>query len=1269
MAQRSKPQLNPRPLKDSHMKHVLSSIWKTEPSPLSTDSSPLLQDLHLRTELFSLEQLTRHAPKLALQHQLVKQHRSNPLLAQLELNKQILRDFNHLSLQIKPGKRITAAVEWILDNFYLIEEQIQIARRHLPKGYSQELPTLLKGPSAGLPRVYDLAFELISHVDAQIDEQPLRDFIAAYQTVTSLNLGELWAIPIMLRLGLIENLARISRRLSQAYQDYNLATFWVDRLQQMAEQNPSQLVVVVAEMAKSDLPLSSAFVAEFSQRLSQNSSELHLARSWLEHHLLINNLSIEELVQLENQNQAAEQVSVNHCISSLRLLSALNWKEFVESLSTVETILLTDPAGIYAKMDFATRDRYRHAVEFLARNSPRSEAEVAQLTIELASEAAQQAIGHRDSHVGFYLIDKGRTLLGERAQVNWPLTSKLERTILRFPLPFYTGGITATTLVLSTVFMQQAWSPELLGWEGLCLLLVFLLCSSQLAVALLNWLSMLLVKPHLLPRLDYSQGIAPACRTIVVVPTLLSNSANSERLLESLELHHLANRDPHLHFALLTDFCDADCESLAQDALLLAQIQAGVERLNAKYSPENQSIFFLLHRPRRWNAQEKLWMGYERKRGKLSDFNALLRGEALDSFSTQIGDLAVLGQIKYVITLDADTQLPRNAARQLVETMAHILNQPVFDPLRGIVSEGYSILQPRVGVSLPSTQRSWFAKIFAGEAGIDPYTQQVSDVYQDLFKEGSFIGKGIYDVDAFQQALQGRFPENRILSHDLLEACHARSALVSDIELYEAYPSHYTTDMGRRHRWIRGDWQITQWLLPRVPGSDARRIANPLSGLSRWKIGDNLRRSLVPIALVVLMAGSPFLLPGWGLQGLFLAIVIITLPGLLGLSFKALHKPTDLRWKLHLSLLGAHGLRHLLQSFFTLVFLPYDAFVSLDAIGRSLLRLLITHKHLLEWQTSSDSEQNRQTNMLAFYTSMWFAPGLALLTGLGLFLSQPAQLLPYGILLMLWLCAPAIAWRISLPFPSALSPSLKADQLLFLRRVARKTWFFFESFVNANENWLPPDNFQEAPNPVIASRTSPTNLGLSLLANLAARDFGYLSLGALIQRTENSLSTMQQLERYRGHFYNWYDTRSLQALLPLYISSVDSGNLAGHLLTLSSGLREQASQPFCSPQIFAGLADTLAVLRSYFQDDTELQALQALLKTAPQDGVAAFACLSQFNDQLAQIVADHTPALNQDCDGHDWLLTLQKKHANPLSGNRPAGPLAGFALCTRAGGR
>jgi cellobiose phosphorylase len=1102
---------------------------------------------------------------------------------------------------------------------------------------------------------------LISHVDAQIDAEPLRVFISSYQKVSSLKLGELWAVPIMLRLALIENLRRVTCQLAVARRERDLADQWVDRLQQMADENPSHLVVVVAEMAQSDLPLTSSFVGQFNQRLSRQSSIVHLARTWLEQRLAEQGQTIEQMVHLETQNQAADQVSISHSINSLRFLGAMDWREFVEQMSLVDQTLRAEPAGIYGQMDFSTRDRYRHCVEALARHSRFSEIEVAQKAVQLSMAAgvrscptgrSQGAAGLESpealrrsgaappvngaapvpgstpeaasscprNHVGFYLVDKGVPALARALEVRWPAQTALERAVRRVPLAFYTGGIALLTLTATFYAWWKLLGPEAESWKSVVFILLLLVSSSQLAVSIMNWLTNLLLQPRLLPRLDFTSGIPSEFRTVVVVPTMLATPAGIDALIETLEIHYLANRDKHLHFALLTDFLDAPQEKMPDDDALLQHARAGVALLDRKYQADRPNIFYLFHRPRRWNPRERIWMAYERKRGKLADFNALLRGGSREPFSEIVGDVSVLSVVKFVITLDTDTHLPRDAARRLAGTLAHPLNRPRFDPVRGTCTDGYSILQPRVGVSLPSAGRSWYVRLFAGEVGIDPYTRAASDVYQDLFQEGSFIGKGIYDLDAFERALGGRFPENCVLSHDLIESCFARSALVSDVEFYEEHPARYLTDVHRRHRWIRGDWQIARWLLPRVPGPNGRAISNPLSGVSQWKIFDNLRRSFVPGALVLLLTANWILLPQFSAFGLIAVLAVVGAPGLLSALAQLFRKTHELPLEFHLRKVGRSFALHLSQALLTIICLPYDAFISADAVFRSLFRLIFSRRHLLQWKTPSEVERTARNDQAAFYAAMWIAPLLSLAFTIYIALAHRSEF-PFALpFLALWLVSPLVAWRISQPMEPP-TPELREKQIAFLRRMTRKTWRFFETFVNAEENWLPPDNFQEEPAPVIASRTSPTNIGAALLSNLAAWDFGYSTTRHVIERTGNAFASMDRLERHRGHFYNWYDTRSLKPLYPLYVSSVDSGNLAGHLLILSAGLSELEDQSVLPKQAFAGLHDTASILREELGKSPELNKFLAEVENPPADFLFAFALLQRLTSQAERITA------------------------------------------------
>jgi cellobiose phosphorylase len=1215
--------------------HLRASFSGTDLAQKCSVSEP-----PLRSELFSSDQMEQHGKTLAGLHRLSPKYPPDLLLARLAENEDILSGTRRLLMEaVTTDRRITPAGEWLLDNFYLIEEQIRTARRHLPKGYSRELPRLRDGASAGLPRVYDIALETISHSDGRIDPQSLSRFVSAYQKVTILKLGELWAIPIMLRLALIENLRRIGARIAADRLDRNQADYWADRITDIAGKDPKSLILVLADMARSNPQLKSAFVAEFARRLQGQGPALAMSLTWIEQRLSECSLTIDHLVQSENQQQAADQVSMSNSIGSLRFLGTMDWREFVETMSVVEQTLREDIGGMYGRMDFSTRDRYRHVVEKMAKSGRLSEGEVAAEAVRLAHGSMAGKYGtrvrdDREAHVGYYLIDKGLPQLEKLADVRLSVSGALRKVSSRFPLLLYIGTITLMTSIFTLGLLAKAHGDGLPRWLLVMTGVLSLLSASQLAVAVVNWLATLLVIPQPLPRMDFSRGIPPEARTLTIVPTMLTSAQNIEDLIEALEVRFLANRDENLQFGLLTDFQDAAEETLPEDGTLLLIARQRIEELNEKYRNAKGDTFFLFHRPRRWNAQDRVWMGYERKRGKLAELNSLLRGGADDCFSLVVGDTGVLSNVKYVITLDTDTQLPRDSARQFVGAMAHPLNRSQYDEGKQRVVAGYGILQPRVGVSLPGTNRSQYARMYGSDPGIDPYTRAVSDVYQDLFGEGSFIGKGIYDVDAFEQTLSGRFPDNRILSHDLIEGCYARAGLLSDVMVFEEYPYQYSADVSRRRRWIRGDWQLLRWLLPGVPGFDDRRQKNPLSLLSRWKLFDNLRRSLVPSALTLLLLlgwtvlSSPWF---WTLS----VIGTIVIPSLISSVLDLFKKPDDLLFGQHLSAVGRSSIRRFVQGVFALACLPYEAFFSLDAILRTTWRMLVTHKRLLEWSPSGEPDRNstnsRMGGLAGLCRMMWFAPFLAVASVIYPALSHPASMGAAAPMLFLWFASPFIAWRISLPIARS-KARLTSDQTVFLQKLSRKTWAFFETFVGPEENWLPPDNYQDHPAPAIAHRTSPTNMGLALLANLSAYDFGYISTQQLIERTTHAFSTMKALERYRGHFYNWYDTETLKPLPPKYVSTVDSGNLAAHLLTLRQGLLALPEQKILSPRVYDGLRDTLwllldAVAEAGLEGDFSAvlarlrKELESALNFQPAGPTAARLCLEQLAEYAEEALS------------------------------------------------
>ena len=1231
---------------------------------------PSVEELPLRSELFSADQMERHGKTLAAAHRVTPGQAQDQLLSRLASNESVLIGArNRLAAAISTKRRITPAGEWLLDNFHLIEEQIGTAKRHLPRGYSRELPRLALGPSAGLPRVYDIALEAISHGDGRVDADGLQRFVAAYQSITALKLGELWAIPIMLRLALIENLRRVAVRIAAGMAERELANTWADRMMETAERDPKSLILVIADMARSSPPMASAFVAELARRLQGQTAALALALTWIEQRLGESHLTIEQLVQAANQQQASDQVSISNSISSLRFLSAIDWRDFVEAISAVEKILRDDPAGIYGAMDFATRDRYRHATERIAKQSGSPEAEVAAKAIELArASMAGEAGDDRKTHVGFYLIDKGLPGLERAAKVHVSTLAALRTVGARFPLPVFLAAI---ALIAGTLTAGLAANAAAVGVSGATLaltILLSLLVTSQFAVTIANWLITLLVAPHPLPRMDFSTGIPAEARTLVIVPTMLASARDVEDLVEALEVRFLGNRDANLQFGLLTDFPDATAESLDTDAPLLALVEQRINELNLKYGVHSRasddardglpvaaahignaaadscdsSVFYLFHRPRRWNSTARMWMGKERKRGKLADLNSLLRGGHRDGFSLIVGATDVLSGVRYVITLDTDTQLPRDAARQFVGTVAHPLNAARFgesgkDTRREVVTSGHGILQPRVSVSLPGTNRSRYARLYGGEPGTDQYTRTVSDVYQDLFDEGSFIGKGIYDVDAFERALKGRFPANRILSHDLLEGCYARAGLLSDVELYEDFPARYSSDVARRRRWIRGDWQLAGWLRRRVPGPDGRRERNPLSMLSQWKLFDNLRRSLVPIATTLL------LLMGWTVlaaasfwTGVIVAMLVA--PAAIASLSDLAGKPADVPFRQHLTAVWRAARRQMAQAMLSVAFLPYEAFFCLDAIVRTIGRMLFTRRRLLEWNTSSEVdlalEDLGRTDLVASYRAMAVAPAIAATAWISLSFANPAGLAVAGPILLLWAASPAIAWWISRPLPRR-SAKLTVDQTQFLRKLSRKTWAYFERYVGPDDHFLPPDNVQDHLAVKVAHRTSPTNMGLALLANLTAHDFGYLSTGQLVVRTTNALRSMEALERYRGHFYNWYDTQSRLPIVPLYVSTVDSGNLAGHLLTLRPGLTALCDAPILNRRWLEGISDTLG----------------NLVDAVRQQSMAAVA---QFEKALASAIAARPVTLADAWVQVGRLATCAADAAAHLTASDPA---------------
>ncbi|MBE7556011.1 MAG: cellobiose phosphorylase [Anaerolineales bacterium] len=1094
----------------------------------------------------------------------------------LQQEQRLRAAYRHFRQNSEAELTLSYAAEWLLDNYYVVQQVLRQIREDLPSGYYRRLPKLDSDSFlAGFPRSYAVARELVLHEQAQLDLARIEQFMRAYQTVAPLTMGEVWALPIMLRFALLESLAQAASRL-----------------------------IGQADAASS---------------------------SWA----------------LQFDHEVADADVVARCIPSLRLLATQDWKLFFEHVSHVEHILRDDPVGIYARMDFDTRNHYRTVIEELAWATGQAEVDVAHAAVEMAAVHLASPLSAqpfettsaeaewacltlpREAHVGFYLVDAGLAQLETHFNYRPTGLAALRRAMLTRPALFYLGAAGLLSLFIVTLLVGYALNSGGTPWQVAGAALLTFIPAITIAIYLVNWLVTRLLPPRILPKLDLQEGIPLQCRTMVVIPALLTHPGEVESLLSQLELHYLRNTDPHLTFALLTDFADAPQEHMPEDEALIAQARQGLEALNQRH---DHRPFYLFHRRRLWNSSENAWIGWERKRGKLHEFNRLLRGDRGTSYTVQVGELSILPAIRYVITLDADTILPRDSAHRLIGALAHPLNRAQFNAATGQITAGYTVLQPRTEIKPASANQSLFTQVFAGDTGLDLYTLAVSDVYQDLFGAGIYVGKGIYDVDAFEASLKGRVPENALLSHDLFEGIHGRAGLVTDIILYEDYPPHYLVHIYRSHRWIRGDWQLLPWLWPRVPHADKGITSSPLSLLDRWKIADNLRRSLLPPALLLLFLAGWLWLPGSPLAWTLLGLFTPAWPFLTSIVTSAVRLINRGSWPEIRRSIHSSALRWLLA----IAFLPYESVLALDAIFTTLTRLFITRRRLMQWTTAAHTARlfGAEVKSRITWRQMISAVLVSGILALLILLINPGALPAAVPLLGVWLLSPEIAYGISRPV-AARREQLTSQQRQQLHSLARRTWLFFEQFVGPQDNWLPPDHFQESPRGVVAHRTSPTNVGLYLLSTLGAYDMGYVDAMELALHLRATFDTLKRLERYRGHFLNWIDTQTLHPLPPRYASTVDSGNLAACLLTLKQGCLAVSQRPLWGWVRWQGFLDTLALLDEMVAElDTgksaaPAAAIQAHLAALTEQVLLVRDEPAQWPLLLAHLLADALPRLDQ----------------------------------------
>nr|WP_317135167.1 glucoamylase family protein [Pollutimonas thiosulfatoxidans] len=1150
----------------------------------------------------------------------------------LDRNAAILLDaYRANAAELEAGRGVEPAAEWLLDNYHVVEEQVRQIRDDLPPGFYRQLPKLAAGPLAGYPRVLGVAWAFVAHTDSNFEPEALRRFIAAYQSVQVLTIGELWAVAITLRIVLVENLRRLADEISVGRKARSDADNLADSLLQSGA---TRTALDLDARTRPHGPLSEMFTAQLSKRLRDQDPLETPGLAWLRERLGQQGGALDDVVHQAQQRQGASNVTVRNVVTSMRLISDMDWADWFESVSLVDERLRAHSA--FGDMDFATRDLYRKEVEHLARGTRLTEVLVAQAALDAARAAASDApeeARERVSDPGYHLVAQGRPALEAALGYRQPWRLRLNRAVVNSGISGYVGAILVVTAALTWLAWWALWSPGIAaGWLGLFLFLI-LFPLTDLVTALLNRVVTWNFGASILPGLDLTRKVTEKHRTVVAVPTLLTSEEELLGHVEQLDVHFLSGSGGDLVYALLTDGLDADTETTPADAALLAAGAAAIARLNQKYGPApGGSRFLLLNRRRLFNETEGKWMGWERKRGKLHELNRLLRGARDTSYVPIPGLVQQLPDgTRYVLTLDADTRLPRNAAQRLIGKMAHPLNRPQFDEARQRIVAGHAILQPRVTPSLPlHREGSVYQRLFSSPGGLDPYASAASDIYQDLFGEGSYTGKGIYDIDAFEAALAGRVPDNAMLSHDLFEGVFARAGLASDIEVIEEFPARYDVAAKRMHRWTRGDWQLLPWLFGRPAGNRA------VPPIGRSKMLDNLRRSLLgPTTFLALCAGWMLPMPAALLATLFVLACVVIPASLSPISFvMARRGAVSLRNRLRLfgqDLQLAGG-----QVLASLIFLADSAWKMTDAIARTLFRLVVSRRHLLEWTTAAQSAGGARLDIAGFYRMMWQSVCLVLIMAASVLLVQPATwplVLPFALL---WLAAPAGAWWVSRP--RALAPALQvsAETDVSLRLTARRTWRYFETFVTDHDHMLPPDNFQETPQPVVARRTSPTNMGLYLLSTVSARDFGWLGTEHCIKRLEETLATMQSLDKYNGHFFNWYATDDLRVLEPAYVSSVDSGNLAGHLITVANACEEWIND-FSSPTVRSGLLDNLALARDDLiamavPGDERLQQLAAKLTeldallNGPQDLTLVLPTLIRLAEKTANAAQALVPA-------------------------------------------
>lgn len=1151
------------------MLNNLKRLYATIVKDRSDDVSFVGEKTSWVTQVLSRESLEQLAIQLASSHaNNVGTFHSARVLRSYSSNRATLkRVYLGLAQAAHQGESLTAGAEWLLDNYHLVERHAAQIKKYLPRGFYRILPKIERGTLHGLPRVYHLALEFIVNTDGSVDSNLSSCFLAAYQSKLELSSGELWAFPIMLRLALLENLRHLMVEAERELHARRDVFALVDQVLGDESRTGTEIMVELAQRIAEREAFLRHGALELLKRLRVRGRKAFMALQFLEEKLRERGLDPEDLLRAEDHRQATRQISVGNTLTSLNAIDQMNWREWFEGVSLADACLRRDPAGLYLQCDFTTRDTVRHEVEKLAKLIGRTDSQIAHVAIECAQASALNYPGNDDQskvqkHVGTFLIGAHRRTLESALGLTPPIRTRLKRLFLRHALVTYLGSILAITLLLAGYICLLAGWAEASPLTTTVALIIAILPMSELASSLVQYLVSRWIAPRPLPKLQSDGPVPSHSKTLVIVHTIFSSSAAVQRAIDGLEVRFLGNDDPAFTFVLMADLPDAASEHAPLDDEIINTAREAIEVLNRRHSEAGKRRFALFFRTRQWNAGEGVWMAWERKRGKIEELNRYLRGDTSTSLRLIVGDPQQFNEVRYIITLDSDSQLSRDVGKKLVATISHPMNRPVIDPSINRVVTGYAFIQPRVTISLTSATSSPFAQLFSGQAGLDPYTNVVSEVYQDLFGEGSFWGKGIYDVEAFEQVLRHRVPENALLSHDLFEGSFARVALASDIELYDDFPSRYMAYSKRLHRWVRGDWQLLPWLFPKVPTSSGK-TRSQISWLSWWKMFDNLRRSLVPPACLLGLLGGWLFLPGGALVWTTIVLLVISFPVFTGLAAVFALPTVGISLGGFLGDIGRDFWRNTVRSFLGISFLPHQAALMLHAIGSTCYRVFVSKKHLLEWEPAERSER-RSKNEKRDYVRL-LAPILFVVTAAFLVSAylDNSTVLFSAPLVALWFASPWIAESISRP-TKVVAEAPTPSETRYLKDVAFDTWAFFRTYLRPEYHYLMPDNLQIVPSVVVAERTSPTNVSLSMLSVQSAYDLGFLPWNAALDRIVSIIATVESMEKYRGHLFNWYSIRDLAPLNPRYISTVDSGNLLGHLYTVLTLLERAAHTPIVS---------------------------------------------------------------------------------------------------------